>query len=176
MNLFARSASLPLLLASAILQAQQPAVAPMPTTAAQAPTHDSSYIEAKVTRRLNGLNGRRAGGTDIVHDDHARAFFAKAFDALARAVLLFGLTHQESVQRAAGYGNGHDDGIGTHGQSADGIGVPPLTAHFIKEDLADQLRAAGVERSGAAVDVIVTGAAGGQLEFTQAKRFFRQQF
>src|SRR5208283_5109827 len=52
MNLFARSASLPLLLASAILQAQQPAVAPMPTTAAQAPTHDSSYIDGQGTAHV----------------------------------------------------------------------------------------------------------------------------
>src|ERR1039457_4410045 len=45
MNLLARSVSLPLLLASAFVQAQQPA-APVPTTAAQAPTRDTSYIDA----------------------------------------------------------------------------------------------------------------------------------
>ena len=45
MNLLTRSVSLPLLLASAVVQAQQPA-APVPTTAAQAPTRDTSYIDA----------------------------------------------------------------------------------------------------------------------------------
>src|SRR5271169_6136073 len=52
MNHLARSASLPLLLASAIVQAQQPAVAPMPTTTAQAPTRDTSYIDAQGTAHV----------------------------------------------------------------------------------------------------------------------------
>ena len=52
MNLLARSASLPLLLASAIVQAQQPAAAPTPTTAAQAPTRDTSYIDAQGTAHV----------------------------------------------------------------------------------------------------------------------------
>ena len=52
MNLLSRSVSLPLLLASAIVRAQQPAVAPMPTTAAQAPTRDTSYIDAQGTAHV----------------------------------------------------------------------------------------------------------------------------
>jgi len=52
MTLFARSASLSLLLASAVVQAQQPAAAPMPTTAAQAPTRDTSYIDAQGTAHV----------------------------------------------------------------------------------------------------------------------------
>ena len=52
MNLLARSASLSLLLASAIVEAQQPASAPMPTTEAQAPTGDTSYVDAQGTAHV----------------------------------------------------------------------------------------------------------------------------
>ena len=52
MNLLYRSASLPLLLASAIVRAQQPAVTPAPTTAAQAATRDTSYIDAQGTAHV----------------------------------------------------------------------------------------------------------------------------
>ncbi len=79
------------------------------------------------------------------------------------------------MERSAGDGDGDHDGVGAHGESSDGVGVPGLGAHFIEKDLADQLRAAGIERGGAAIDVIVAGAAGGQLEFAEAKRFPRQQ-
>jgi acetyl esterase/lipase len=51
MSLLARSVSLPLLLASAVVQAQQPAVL-LPTTAAQAPTRDTSYIDAQGTAHV----------------------------------------------------------------------------------------------------------------------------
>jgi hypothetical protein len=51
MNLLARSVSLQLLLASAFVQAQQPA-APVPTTAAQAPARDTSYIDAQGTAHV----------------------------------------------------------------------------------------------------------------------------
>src|SRR5580700_10661535 len=52
MNLLTRSASPLLLLANAIVQAQQPAVVPMPTTATQAPTRDTSYIDAQGTAHV----------------------------------------------------------------------------------------------------------------------------
>jgi epsilon-lactone hydrolase len=52
MNHLPSSASMLLLLASAMVQAQQPAVAPQPTTAAQAPTRDTSYIDAQGTAHV----------------------------------------------------------------------------------------------------------------------------
>jgi monoterpene epsilon-lactone hydrolase len=52
MNRLARAASLPLSLACAIVQAQQPAVAPMPTIAAQAPIRNTSYIDAEGTAHV----------------------------------------------------------------------------------------------------------------------------
>src|ERR1022692_1069998 len=53
-NLFTRSASLLLSLAAAIVHAQQPA-APEPTTAAQAPTRDTSYIDAQGTAHVTRI-------------------------------------------------------------------------------------------------------------------------
>ncbi len=52
MNRFTRFAPLLLLLVSAAVQAQQPAAAPSPTTAAQAPTTDTSYIDAQGTAHV----------------------------------------------------------------------------------------------------------------------------
>ena len=52
MNRIVPSVSLLLLLASTIVQAQQPTAAPMPTTAAQAPTRDTSYVDAQGTAHV----------------------------------------------------------------------------------------------------------------------------
>jgi epsilon-lactone hydrolase len=52
MKLLIRSASFVLLLASTIVEAQQPNVAPMPTTEAQAPTRDTNYIDSQGTAHV----------------------------------------------------------------------------------------------------------------------------
>jgi len=52
------------------------------------------------------------------------------------------LRTRKAVERSAGDGDGDHDGVGAHGESSDGVGVPGLGAHFIEKDLADQLRAA----------------------------------
>src|SRR5580700_4841220 len=137
--------------------------------------HGSDDFKTVFAGGFDGLDSGGSGGANIVDDHYPRAFFAEAFDAAAGAVLLLRFAHEEAIQIAAGYGTGYDDGIGAHGQSADGIGVPALFVDRIEEDLPDQLRAAGIERGGAAVDVIVAGSAGGQLEFTEAKGFASQQ-
>src|SRR5208283_5133694 len=103
-------------------------------------------------------------------------FFPKAFDALAGAVLLFGFSNQKPMQGSAYDRNRHNDGIRTHGQSADRVGVPALAAHFVKKHLAGELCAASVQRGGAAVNVVVAGPAGGQLEFTEAERLTGKHF
>ena len=55
MNRFPRFASLLLLLAPTIVQAQQPAAALQPTTPAQAPTLDTSYIDAQGTAHVTRI-------------------------------------------------------------------------------------------------------------------------
>ena len=55
MNRFPHFTTLLLLLAPAIVQAQQPAAAPQPTTPAQAPTLDTSYIDAQGTAHVTRI-------------------------------------------------------------------------------------------------------------------------
>ena len=55
MNRFPRFTTLLLLLAPAIIQAQQPAAVPQPTTSAQAPTRDTSYIDAQGTAHVTRI-------------------------------------------------------------------------------------------------------------------------
>src|SRR3982751_7133098 len=52
MNRLSLAAFLPLLLGCGIVQAQQSAVSPKPTTAAEAPTRDTSYIDAQGTAHV----------------------------------------------------------------------------------------------------------------------------
>src|SRR6266496_5983774 len=122
--------------------------------------HRAYDFESKVAGGFDGLHGGGAGGADIVHNHDARAFFAKAFNALSGAVLFFGLAHKEAVHSAARYNDGYDNGVGTHGKAADGFGLPSEFADFFEEDFASELCTAGIERGGAAVDVVVAGDAG----------------
>ncbi len=55
MNRFPRFTTLLLLLTPAIIQAQQPAAVPQPTTPAQAPTRDTSYIDAQGTAHVTRI-------------------------------------------------------------------------------------------------------------------------
>src|SRR3982751_94765 len=52
MNRLSLAAFLPLLLGCGIVQAQQSAVSPKPTTAGEAPTRDTSYIDAQGTAHV----------------------------------------------------------------------------------------------------------------------------
>ena len=71
--------------------------------------------------------------------------------------------------RAPGAGRGDvgDDGIGAHGESADGFGVDVVLLQQFEHGVAGEAAAFGVERGGAAVDVVVAGAAGGELELAE---------
>ena len=71
--------------------------------------------------------------------------------------------------RAPGAGGGDvgDDGIGAHGEAADGFGVDVICFKQFKDGVAGEAAAFGVERGGAAVDVVVAGAAGGELELAE---------
>ena len=86
---------------------------------------------------FDGSDRRGAGGADVVNNDDARAFAAKALDAAAGSVGLFGLADEKAVEepgtrfgagmgeRAPCAGRGHvgDDGIGAHGEATDGFRV-----------------------------------------------------
>jgi len=129
---------------------------------------------ASLAGGFDGVDGGCAGGADVIDDDDARALLAKAFDAAAGAMAFFGLADQKAVQqrrggiglRAPSAGRGHvgDDGVGTHGESADGLGIDPVLFQQFKDGVAGKASALGVERGGAAVDVVIACAARGELE------------
>src|SRR5207237_685566 len=55
--------------------------------------------EPKLAGGLNGLNGGAAGGANVVHNNHACAFFLKTFNTTSHSVGLFRLAYQEPVDR-----------------------------------------------------------------------------
>ncbi len=71
--------------------------------------------------------------------------------------------------RAPGAGRGHvgDDRVGAHGEAADGFGVDAVCFKQFENGVAGEASALGVQRGGAAVDVVVAGAAGGELELAE---------
>ncbi len=135
-------------------------------------THD---FEAKFARRFDRLNRGRPRRANIIHNHHPRPFFPEAFDALPHAMLLFSFADEESINFAADHRDRNDDGVGAHGQAADGRGFPSSLDDFVEKDLPGQLRATRVERSEAAVNVVVARAARRQFEFSEAERFRRKQ-
>src|SRR5580658_6004568 len=56
-------------------------------------THGARNLKSELASSFNRLHGGGAGGANVVDDDHARALFAEALDALAGPVLLFRLAH-----------------------------------------------------------------------------------
>lgn len=137
-------------------------------------THHPNYLESKLASSLDGLHRRSARSADIVDNDYACALLAETLDALSGAMLLFGLAYQEAMQIAADDRNGDNDRVGTEGETTDGFGLPPALADFFEEDLAGKTRTLGIERSGAAVDVIIASGARRELELSQAEGFLRE--
>src|SRR5216684_3414591 len=133
--------------------------------------HNADDLESEIAGGFDRLDRGRTGGARVIHDHHMRSLLAEALDALARAVLLFSLSHQKSVKLAADDRNRRDDWISAHGESADGLRVPAMSANLVPKNLAGKARSFGVQRGGAAIHVVVARAAGRQFEFAQAKGF-----
>jgi len=136
--------------------------------------HDADYFEAEFAGSFDGLDSGRSGGANIVHNHHCGAFLREAFDASGGTVLFLRLAHQETMNRPTGYGYCDHDRIGAHRETADGFRFPFLLTNLLQKYLASQLRAAAVKRRGAAVNVVVTACARGQLEIADAKRLLRE--
>ncbi len=75
----------------------------------------------------------------------------------------------------AEHGDRDHDRVGSHGESADGLRTPVAALDFVEKNAAGQARALGVQRGGAAVDVVVAGAAAGELELAQAEGLLREK-
>ena len=138
-------------------------------------THHADDFESKLTRRLDGLNGGSAGRANIVDNDDPGAFLPKAFDPLARAMLLLGLPDQKSVQLSTYNRNGYNDRVGTHRETANRLRLPVAGANLVEKHLSGQSRALCIQRSSPTVDVVVGGRARRKSELTQAKRFLSEQ-
>ena len=121
-------------------------------------------------------DGGCSGGADVIDDDDAGAFAAEAFDTAACAVRFFCFADEEAVEErcvrlllsapCAGRGDVGDDGVGTHGEAADGFRLNLVLLEEFEDRVSGEAAALGVERGGAAVDVVVAGAAGGELELS----------
>src|SRR6185312_6508574 len=93
---------------------------------------------------------------------------------LPSAVLLFRLAHQKTVQLAADHSHCADDGIGAHGQAANGLRAPSAGLNLLLEHLASKTRALRSKGSSAAINVVIAGAAGGKLKLAQAEGLLGQ--
>src|SRR5947199_8583165 len=137
--------------------------------------HDSNDFESKFACGFNRLDRRAAGGAHIINNYDSCTFLLKAFYAPPHTVLLLSFPHQESVHASAGHSHGHYDRVGSHGESANGLRIPAPRPNLFQKDFAGQLSAASVQRSGAAINVVIARPARSQFELTQTKRLRRQQ-
>src|SRR5215831_6388885 len=137
--------------------------------------HHSHDLKTVLCRSLDGLHGRTASRADIIHDHNARILAAETLNALTGPVLLLSLAHQEPVNRAAHNRHRHDDGIGTHGHTADSRRPPISCPNLFEKHFSGHLRTPGIEGCCATVDVVIARAARGQLKLSQTKRLLRQQ-
>jgi hypothetical protein len=142
--------------------------------------HDANHrgdVHAGILSSLDGGNGGSSGGANIVDDDDTSAFSAEALDAAARSVSFLGFADKESMEqrrvgmrlRAPGARRGHvgHDRIGAHRQPTDCFGINLVCFKQLKNGVAGEATALGVQSGGAAVNVVVAGAAGGELELAQ---------
>ena len=142
--------------------------------------HDADHGSNHHLRRARGFqsdDGRAAGSADVIHNDYAGSGAAETFDAAAGAVRFLCLAHQESMQQrrsrmrlrapCAGCGQVRDNRIRSHRQSANSIGANSILVEKLEQGEAGETAAFGMERGGAAVDVVVACAAGRKLELPQ---------
>src|ERR1700683_4660629 len=137
--------------------------------------HGTYNLKSEFTRCFDRLYRGGTGRADIIDNRDTGALPAKAFNTLPSAVLLFGLTHEESIQLATHHRDGRHDRIGAHGEAADRLRLPSLLSYLAGKYFAGQARALSVKSRGAAVDVIVAGAARRKLELAQPERLGSEQ-
>lgn len=146
---------------------------------------DTGDEHAGLAGGLHGEDGGAAGGADVVDDDDGGAGLEETFDPAAGAVGLLGFADEEAVEEfglgvggeitagdgrpGAGAGDVGDKGVGAHGEAADGDGVGDVPADEVVEEEAGEAAALGVERGGAAVDVVVGALTGGEGEVAEAE-------
>src|SRR5579871_690672 len=141
-------------------------------------------LHARFLSGLNRINCGGAGSADVIDDDDTRAFAAESFDAAAGPVGLLRLADKKAIQErsagiglrtpSAGGGNVRDYRIGAHRETADGLGLDSVLLQEFEDGVAGESASFGMERSGAAVDVVVACAAGRELELAKLKANARE--
>src|ERR1700733_14865022 len=79
------------------------------------------------------------------------------------------------VALRAGDGDRRDDGIGAQGKAADGMRIEVMLTQQIEDGDAGKASALGVQRGGAAVDVVIAAAAGRELEVAELEGLAREK-
>ena len=140
---------------------------------------DSDDVHAGFFGGLDGGDGGASGGADVVDDDDVGSELVEAFEAAAGAVGLFGLADEEAVDElvavvvqvvpGGGAGGVGDERVGSHGESADGLGLGEVLGDEVVEDEAGEAAALGVQGGGAAVDVVVGLLAAGEGEVAETE-------
>ena len=82
---------------------------------------------------------------------------------------------EDGDRPGAGGGDVGNDRVSAHGEPADGFSLNTLRFKQLEEGMACEAAALGVQGGGAAVDVIVAGAAGGELELAETKAELSEQ-
>jgi hypothetical protein len=90
-------------------------------------------------------------------------------------VLFVCFADKKTVNLATRNGDRNYDRIGTHGQSANGLGPPSALLNLVEEDSPGELRPARIQSCGAAIHVVIAGSTGRKFELSQTKRLGCQQ-
>ena len=113
-------------------------------------------LVAGLADRVDGLQGRAAGGDDVLDDQAAVVGIEeRALDAALQAVRLGLLADEEGLDVGAAGQGGARRGVGAHGQPADG-GRPPL-ARAGGDQLGQGGEAGGAQDRPLGVDVVLRG-------------------
>src|ERR1700761_435498 len=149
----------------------------------QADDPDDAHLRG--VSSFDGGDGRAAGGADIVDDEHRGILLRKAFDLSTRAVRLLRLADKKTMNESAfagvrvalraGDGDRRDNGVGAQGKATDGVRVEVMLTQQIEDGEAGKASALGVQRGGAAVDVVVAAPAGGELKVAELEGLAREK-
>ena len=158
---------------------------------------DSSDVHSGFACGFDGGDGGAASSAYVIDDDDVSTGFQEAFDFAAGAVSFFCFADEEALDEGGGgfvrrgvfvqledareledlvvvgespcasTGGVGDEGVGSHGEAADGFCMGDVLANEVVEDETGEAAAFGVEGSDATVDVVVGLFAAGEGEVSK---------
>src|SRR5690606_35775043 len=146
------------------------------------PVHHGQYPDDDGPRLLDGLDrleGRAAGRDAVLDHHHLLAAPAAAPDPAPGSMFLGVLPDAEGIEGGlpapARGGNGVRHRVGAHGESPDGIGMPPGLPDRVEARLAYEREAFGAHGGGTAIDVVGGAEAGGKGEISPLDTALEQE-